>query len=291
MRTVRAALRNPGTTLALVAAPAGRRAGRLRQVRPWRRVLPQRRAGFRPGDRARPRQHRARGEEQRHRRGREAGAEHQGAFDRLHPRRRAAARLKRDQRGHHRRHSVRILRLEDEGEGPRDHGRHPQGHRRHSRRAGRSCGAARRPPDRQGRAGADRRAEFRTGPRCREEGRRHRRQASRRARHGRRPAAAGHRLEDRGQPGRGREIRRQPQHGRHRDPARHQRRQGHRVPADRQRQGSRHPGAVPGEQAQPRPDRRAAHADAVGLRAAWQLRRARCDAAHRPYQPRSPATA
>ena len=72
---------------------------------------------------------------------------------------------------------------------------------------------------------------------------------------------------------------------RHRDPARHQRRQGHRVPADRQRQGGRHPGALPGGQAQPRPDRRAAHADAGRLRAARQLRRAHCDAAHRLHQP------
>ena len=124
------------------------------------------------------------------------------------------------------------------------------------------------------------------GARRREEGRRHRRQASRRPRHGRRPAAARHRLEDRGQPGRGREIRREPEHGRHRDPARHQRRQGHRVSADRQRQGGRHPGALPGGQAQPRPDRRAAHADAGGLRAARQLRRARRDAARRLHQPR-----
>ena len=63
MRTVRLALRHPGMTLALAALPAGRGAGRLRQVRPRRRVLPQRRARLRPGDRACARQSLARREE------------------------------------------------------------------------------------------------------------------------------------------------------------------------------------------------------------------------------------
>ena len=67
---------------------------------------------------------------------------------------------------------------------------------------------------------------------------------------------------------------------------RHQRHQGHRIPAGRQRQGRRHPGALPGGPPQPRPDRRTARADAVGLGADRQFRRARAGAARRLHQPR-----
>ncbi len=79
-----------------------------------RRILPRGRAGLRPGDRAWPRQYLARGEGH----GILAEVEKRvlgfpGAEDRLYPRRRAAARLERDHRGHHRRHPVRIRRLED----------------------------------------------------------------------------------------------------------------------------------------------------------------------------------
>ncbi len=56
MRTVRLALRRPGLTLTLAVAAAGRGADGLRQVRPRRRILPERRAGLRPGDRACARQ-------------------------------------------------------------------------------------------------------------------------------------------------------------------------------------------------------------------------------------------
>ena len=68
--------------------------------------------------------------------------------------------------------------------------------------------------------------------------------------------------------------------------ARHQRREGHRIPPGRQRQGGRHPGALPGGPAQPRPDRRTARADAVRLGADRQFRRARAGAARRLHQPR-----
>ena len=61
-----------------------------------------------------PRQPLARREEPlRSPRSRSACSTIQGPEDRLHPRRRAAARLERDHRGHHRRHPVRVRRLAD----------------------------------------------------------------------------------------------------------------------------------------------------------------------------------
>ena len=96
----------------------------------------------------------------------------------------------------------------------------------------------------------------------RQEGRGHPGRAQRHPRSRRRPAAARHRLEDRGRQGGGGEIRRRRQHRRQRRAARHQRPQGDRIPAGRQRQVGRHPGALPARPAQPRPDRRSARADA-----------------------------
>ena len=99
--------------------------------------------------------------------------DYRGAFHGLYPRRRAAARLERDQRGHHRRDPVRIRRLEDARSRARHHGRDPQGDRRYSRHSGGSGRAARRPADRQTGAGADRRAQSGPAPGRREESRRH----------------------------------------------------------------------------------------------------------------------
>ena len=79
-----------------------------------------------------------------------------------------------------------------------------------------------------------------------------RRRQSRHARRRRRPAASRHRLEARRRQGGGGEIRREPAHRRHRRAARHQRREGLRVPPLHHRQVGRHPGALPGEPAQPR---------------------------------------
>ena len=120
----------------------------------------------------------------------------------------------------------------------------------------------------------------------RQEGRGHPGGAPRHPRSRRRPAAARHRLEDRGRQGGGREIRRRRQHRRHRGAARHQRPEGDRIPARRQRQVGRHPGALPGRPAQPRPDRRSARADPGRPRADRQFRPARAGAARRLHQPR-----
>ena len=109
--------------------------------------------------------------------------------------------------------------------------------------------------------------------------------ALRRARRGRRPAAARHRLAHRGEQERGREVSGERQHGRHRRAACHQRREGHRVSSFRQRQGGRHPGALPEGSAQPRADRRVAHPDAGRPCADRQLRDARAGAARRQHQP------
>ena len=102
----------------------------------------------------------------------------------------------------------------------------------------------------------------------------------------RRPAAARHRLEGPCRSGGGRQVRGQSGDRRHRAATRHQRHQGHRISPGRQRQGGRYPGALPGGPPQPRSDRRAARADAVGLRADQQFRRARGGAARRLHQPR-----
>ena len=117
------------------------------------------------------------------------------------------------------------------------------------------------PADRQADPDPDRRARSRGAADRRQEGRGHPRCPQRHPRSRRRPAAARHRLEDRGRQGGGREVRRRPQHRRHRRAARHQRGQGDRVPAGRQRQGGRHSGALPARPPQPRPDRRSAGAD------------------------------
>ena len=53
--------------------------------------------------------------------------------DRLRSRRRTAARLERDQRGHDRHHPVRVRRLADAARGHGHHGRHPGEDRRHPR--------------------------------------------------------------------------------------------------------------------------------------------------------------
>ena len=164
MRTVRLALRHPighdaRRWLRIRLLRCGvRGADGLRQARPRRRVLPQRRARLRAGDRARPRQSFARREEPPGRRGRAARARLRQPQDRLYPRRRAAARLERDHRGHHRRHPVRVRRLAHAPPGARDHGCDPRQDRRHPRHPGRGDGAARRPADRQADPGAARRA-------------------------------------------------------------------------------------------------------------------------------------
>ena len=102
------------------------------------------------------------------------------------------------------------------------------------------------------------------------------RRAQRHPRPRRRPAAARHRLEDRGRQGGGGQIRRRRQHRRQRRPARHQRPEGDRIPPGRQRQVGRHPGALPARPPQPRPDRRSARADPGGPRADRQFRRSAC---------------
>ena len=76
--------------------PTVRGADRLRQVRPWRRVLPRGRARLRAGDCACARQHFARRKGPRGGRDRAARARVQEREDRLHPRRRTAARHERD---------------------------------------------------------------------------------------------------------------------------------------------------------------------------------------------------
>ena len=112
MRTVRLALRRPGTTLALAAVPAGRRAGRLWQVRPRRRVLPRASSPTTARCIVHARGNLSLDEKDRLvARGRGAGARSRRPQDRLHPRRRAAARLERDHRGHDRRDPVRVRRL------------------------------------------------------------------------------------------------------------------------------------------------------------------------------------
>ena len=153
MRTVRLALRHPGTTLLLALAAADRRADGLRQARQGRRVLPEGRAGLRTGGDPRARQSLARreGPPGAHRRG--ARAQVLRAEDRLHARRRTAAPERRARRGHDRRDPVRVRQLAASRARARDHGRDPRQDRGHSGHHGRGHGAARRPADRQ--AGAD----------------------------------------------------------------------------------------------------------------------------------------
>ena len=98
----------------------------------------------------------------------------------------------------------------------RDHGRDPRQDRRHSRHPGRGDGAARRPADRQADPGAARaRSIPALLPAAAKKVAAHAGAAQRHPRSRRRPAAARHRLEDRGRQGGGRQIRRRRQHRRH----------------------------------------------------------------------------
>ena len=144
MRTVRLALRHPGTTLALAAfllvavqvayGKFGRGVEFFPKVEPdYGQVIVHA-----------PRQSLARREGPPAGRGREACADHRRPQHRLHPRRRAAARHERADRGHHRRHPVRVRGLAHAPAGARDHGRDPRQDRRHPRHPGRGDGAARR---------------------------------------------------------------------------------------------------------------------------------------------------
>ena len=90
---------------------AGRRADGLRQVRTRRRVLPQGRARLRPGRDPCARQPLARREGPAGAPGRGPRAEVLRPQDGLYPRRRAAAPVERDRRGHDRRDPVRVRQL------------------------------------------------------------------------------------------------------------------------------------------------------------------------------------
>ena len=125
----------------------------------------------------------------------------------------------------------------------------------------------------------------------RQEGRGDRWQRARHPRSRRRPAAARHRLEDRGRQGGGRQVRRRGERRRHGGAARHQRPQGDRISPGRERQGGRHPGAVPGRQAQPRPDGRAADPDRGRPGADRQFRASGCRRRASAISTGSPATA
>ena len=182
--------------------------------------------------------------------------------DRLYPRRRAAARHGRAHRGHHRRDPVRVRGL---AHAPPAHEIMDAIRAKTADipgilvevtapRAGPPTGKPIQVQTRRARSGA--------AAGRRQEGRRDPGGARRHPRSRRRPAAARHRLEDRGRQVRGGEIRRRRQHRRQRGPARHQRAQGDRVPAGRQRQVGRHPGALPARPPQPRSDRRSARANA-----------------------------
>ncbi len=273
MRTVRLAVGRPGATLGLALALLVAVMWTYGKVGQRGRVLSQCRARLWPRHRAWPRQSFARREGPRGRRGRAARADLRGPQDRLFARGRAAARLERHHRGHHRGHPVRVRGLARPAAGARDHGRDPGQDRGHSGRPGRGDGTARRTADRQADPDRDRRHRSRRAAERGQEGRRHPGAAPRHPRPRRWPAAARHRLEDRGRHRGGGQVRGRPQHGRHRRPARHQRGQGHRIPPLRQRQGGRHSGAVPARPAQPRRDRRVAGADALGLRADRKFRR------------------
>ena len=194
MRTVQLALRHPGMTLVLAVALLVGVQMAYGKFGKRRRVLPQGRARLRPGRHPRARQPLDRREGPPGAPGRGARAEVRRAPDRLCPRRRAAAPVERDQRGHDRHDPVRVRRLAGPPAGARDHGRDPRQDRGHSRRHRRGDGAARRPADRQ--AGARPALRARSGPaaRRRQEGRGDAGAAHRRARRRRRPAAARHRL-------------------------------------------------------------------------------------------------
>ena len=143
--------------------PAVRGADRLRQVRPRRRVLP--RASSPITARCivhAPRQSLARREEPPGRRGRAARARRSTASRPSIPASASSrAGMRRTDRGHDRRHPVRVRRLAPAPACARDHGRDPRQDRRHSRHPGRGDGAARRPADRQADPGAARRGRSR----------------------------------------------------------------------------------------------------------------------------------
>ena len=126
-------------------APAGRGAGRLRQVRPRRRVLPQGRARLRPGDRARA------AATSRSTRRTACSAEVEKrvlAFDGLKT---VYTRVGEQPRGMSEitEDTIGVIQFEfadwrTRPPGARDHGRDPRQDRRHSRHPGRGDGAARR---------------------------------------------------------------------------------------------------------------------------------------------------
>ena len=157
MRTVRLAIGHPGKTLALAAfllVAVQVAYGKLGHgVEFFPNVEPDYGLVIVHG----ARQSLARREEPGGRRDREARAGLRQPQDRLFPGRRAAARLERHHRGHHRRDPVRVRGLAQAAAGARDHGCHPGQDRGHSGRAGRGDGAARRAADRQADPGADRR--------------------------------------------------------------------------------------------------------------------------------------
>ena len=167
----------------------------------------------------------------------------------------------------------------------RDHGCHPRQDRGPARHPDRGDGAARRSGDRQADPGAARCARSGRAAGRRQQGHCHPCGARRHPRSRRRPAASGHRLEDRGRQVRGGEIRRRRQHRRRRRATRHQRAQGHRIPAGRQRQVGGYPGPLPARPPQPRSDRRSAGADRDGPRADRKLRAAAGGAARGLHQP------
>ena len=163
MRTVKLALRHPGTTLLLAARAAGRRADGLRQVRQRRRVLPQGRARLRPGACPRARQPLARREGPRW----SATVEERvlevpglkTVYARAGEQPRGSSEITED--------TIGVIQFEfvdwqERAPGARDHGRDPRQDRGHSRHHGRGDGAARRPADRQAGAGPARPRSIRT---------------------------------------------------------------------------------------------------------------------------------
>ena len=171
MRTVRLALRHPGTTLLLALAllvgvqMAYGKFGRGVEF------FPEGRARLRAGRDPRARQPLARreGPAGAHRRG--ARAQVLRAEDRLYARRRAAAPVERARRRHDRRDPVRVRQLAAPPARARDHGCDPRQDRGHSRHSGRGDGAARRSADRQAGAGPALRARSGPAARRRQEGR------------------------------------------------------------------------------------------------------------------------
>ena len=223
MRTVRLALRRPGMTLTLAAlllvavqvgyGKFGRGVEFFPSVEPdYGQVIVHARGNL--------------ALEEKNRLGREESVRVRRPQDRLYPHRRAAARHGRADRRHRRGYPVRVRGLASPSSRARDHGCHPRQDRGPARRPDRGDSAARGSGDRQADPGATRCARSGRAAGRRQQGHCHPCGARRHPRSRRRPAASGHRLEDRGRQVGGGEIRRRRQHRRRRRAARHQRAQG-----------------------------------------------------------------